>query len=123
MNPLFADILRQHLALPSEEQPEQRAEEGSSRDLSAERLHIEAQALQDEKLRKEAYPEERNYNVQIAIGPPRLSGETLAQYINRTSDLGGPPWRCPNCHRLNTNERKRCKQCGKERSKEQTPFF
>ena len=36
-------------------------------------------------------------------------------------DLGGPPWRCPNCHRLNTNERKRCKHCEQEGS--QTPFF
>jgi hypothetical protein len=26
-----------------------------------------------------------NHNVQIALGPPRLKGETLAQYLNRNS--------------------------------------
>jgi hypothetical protein len=30
-------------------------------------------------------------------------------------DLGGPPWRCKSCRRLNTNDRQRCKQCQHER--------
>ena len=34
--------------------------------------------------------ETQNYNVQVAIGPPRLKGETLAQYIERNTEATEP---------------------------------
>jgi hypothetical protein len=31
--------------------------------------------------------------------------------LTSEADLGGPPWRCPGCRRLNTADRKWCKNC------------
>lgn len=55
--------------------------------------------------------DKRALDVTVTFDLP--NGEIDWRYLD---DLGGPPWRCPNCNRLNTNDRKKCKQCEHEQS-------